>query len=267
MTLLLASLGRAALEVFRYVGGLTHLAQDALYWTFIAPWKGKGLRWRSSIHQMVIVGFNSLPIVMVIGFFIGVILALQGANELKRFGAMRFVVNLVAVSMTRELGPLITAIIVAGRSGSAFAAELGTMKVSEEIDALQTMGLNPTKFLVVPKLLATMIMLPCLTTMSDLSGILGCLVFSSYEMGMSVSAYFLAVQDALQLNDLFTGLIKSMVFALLITKIGCYEGFCVTGGAEGVGKATTSSVVKAIFTIILADLVFTAIFYYTGSSM
>lgn len=264
MTAILASIGRGVLDTFRYVGGITRLAQEAIYWTFVAPVKGKGLRWRSSIRQMVIVGFNSLPIVAVIGFFIGVILALQGANELKRFGAIRYVVDLVAVSMTRELGPLITAIIVAGRSGSAFAAELGTMKVSEEIDALQTMGLNPTKFLVVPKLLATMIMLPCLTTMSDLAGILGCMVFVLFEVGMSIPTYFVAVQDALLLNDVFTGLIKSLVFAFLITKIGCYEGFSVVGGAEGVGRATTSSVVKSIFMIIVADLVFTAIFYYVG---
>lgn len=265
MTAILCLVGRHVLEVFRYIGGLAHLSRDASYWTIIAPIRGKGLRWKNSIHQMVIVGYNSLPIVLVIGFFIGLILALQGANELKRFGAIRFVVDLVTVSMTRELGPLITAIIVAGRSGSAFAAELGTMKVAEEIDALETMGLNPTKFLVVPKLLATMIMLPCLTTMADFAGILGCLVFSMFEIGMNVSTYFLAVQNALLLHDLFTGLIKSLVFAFLITKIGCYEGLRVSGGAAGVGKATTSSVVKSIFMIIMADLVFTSLFYYVGS--
>jgi phospholipid/cholesterol/gamma-HCH transport system permease protein len=262
MTSVLANLGRGVLETFRYIGGLHRLALNTLYWTFIAPLRGKGLRWRSAIHQMVLVGYNSLPIVMIIGFFIGMILALQGANELKRFGAIRFVINLVAVSMTRELGPLITAIIVAGRSGSAFAAELGTMKVSEEIDALQTMGLNPTKFLVVPKLVAMVIMLPCLTIMANFSGILGCMVFSMYEIGINAPTYFLAVRDALQLSDVITGLAKSGIFALLITKIGCYEGFSVSGGAEGVGKATTASVVKSIFMIIMADLVFTAIFYY-----
>jgi phospholipid/cholesterol/gamma-HCH transport system permease protein len=265
MTSVLAGLGRGVLEVLRYIGGLHHLAVDTLYWTFIAPLRGKGLRWKSSIHQMVLIGYNSLPIVMIIGFFIGMILALQGANELKRFGAIRFVVNLVAVSMTRELGPLITAIIVAGRSGSAFAAELGTMKVSEEIDALQTMGLNPTKFLVVPKLVATVVMLPALTTMANLSGIIGCMVFSMYEIGLNPQTYFPAVRDALQLSDIFTGLVKSIIFALLITKIGCYEGFSVSGGAEGVGKATTASVVKSIFMIIVADLVFTSIFYYTST--
>src|SRR5438552_15650333 len=128
MTDMLANMGRGVIGTFRYVGGLAHLAEDTLYWTFVAPFKGKGLRCRRSVRQMVVVGYNSLPIVGIIGFFIGMILALQGANELKRFGAIRFVVNLVAVSMSRELGPLMTAIIVAGRSGSAFAAELGTMK-------------------------------------------------------------------------------------------------------------------------------------------
>jgi len=260
--MIIRRLGRGIIGSLNYLGGVSRLAHSALYWTFIAPLRGKGLRWKSSVHQMVLIGFNCLPIIMVIGFFIGLILALQGANELKRFGAIRFVVDLVAVTMTRELGPLMAAIMVTGRSGSAFAAELGTMRVSEEIDALQTMGLNPTKFLVVPKLLATMLMLPCLTIAADFSGILGCMAFSYYEMGMSFTTYFSTVRDALILNDIFTGLVKSAVFALIITKIGCYEGLRVSGGAEGVGKATTASVVTSIFLVIVADLIFTAIFYY-----
>ncbi len=262
MTRAVAALGRGVLAGFTYLGGVSRLTKETLYWTFVAPMRGKGLRWKSSVQQMVVVGVNCLPIVMTIGFFVGLILALQGANELKRFGAIRFVVDLVAVTMTRELGPLITAIIVTGRSGSAFAAELGTMRVSEEIDALQTMGLNPTKFLVVPKLLATLFMLPCLTIASDFSGILGCMAFSIWEIGMSATTYFSAVRDALILNDIYTGLVKSLVFALVITKVGCFEGMQVSGGAEGVGKATTASVVKSIFLIIIADLIFTSIFYY-----
>ncbi len=262
MSVILRGLGREVLESLEYLGGIAKLTKNALYWTFIAPFQGKGLRWKNSIRQMVIVGFNSLPIVIMIGFFVGLILALQGANELKKLGAIRFVVDLVAITMTRELGPLMTAIIVTGRSGSAFAAELGTMRVSEEIDALQTMGLNPTKFLVVPKLLATMIMLPCLTIVSNASGILGCMVFTLLEVDMPITTYLNAVQNALILDDIFTGLVKSLVFAIIITKVGCFEGFNVSGGAEGVGKATTSSVVKSIFLVIVADLIFTAIFYY-----
>jgi phospholipid/cholesterol/gamma-HCH transport system permease protein len=166
--------------------------------------------------------------------------------------------------MTRELGPLITAIIVAGRSGSAFAAELGTMKVSEEIDALEAMGLNSVKYLVVPKYLAMLAMMPCLTVISDLAGILGGSLFGMYQLDQTFLLYVLVTRDALVMRDISTGLVKSVVFGFIITKVGCYEGFSVQGGAEGVGKATTSSVVISIFLIIVADLVFTALFYYTG---
>jgi phospholipid/cholesterol/gamma-HCH transport system permease protein len=180
-------------------------------------------------------------------------------------GASYFVAALVGVSMTRELGPLMTAIIVAGRSGSAFAAELGTMKVSEEVDALEVMGLNSIKHLVVPKYLAMIIMLPCLTMLSDVAGILGGAAFGVAQLDQTFSMYILATRDALVMRDISTGLVKSVVFGLIITTVGCHEGFSVSGGAEGVGKATTSSVVVSIFLVIVADLVFTALFYYTGS--
>jgi phospholipid/cholesterol/gamma-HCH transport system permease protein len=264
MTAVLTFLGRNTLDLLHYLSGLYELSVKAAYWSFVAPFQGCALKWRNALHQMVLAGVNSVPIVSLISMFIGMVLALQGAYQLGKFGANYFVTALVGVSMTRELGPLITAIVIAGRSGSAFAAELGTMKVSEEIDALEAMGLDAVRYLVVPKYVAMLIMLPCLTLISDLAGILGGGIFEVYQLGQSLSAFALATRDALVLRDITTGLIKSLVFALIITKVGCFEGLSVKGGAEGVGKATTSSVVVSIFLVIMADVIFTAIFYYTG---
>ena len=264
MTGVLTFLGRNTLGFLRYVSGLYDLSAKAAYWTFVAPFKGRPVKWGNAVHQMVVAGVDSIPIVSLISLFIGIVLGLQGAYQLAKFGATYFVTALVGVSMTRELGPLMTAIIIAGRSGSAFAAELGTMKVSEEIDALEAMGLDSVRYLVVPKYLAMLVMMPCLTLISDLSGILGGAAFEMVQLDKTFSMCLSATRDALVMHDITTGLIKSLVFGLIITKIGCYEGFSVKGGAEGVGKATTSSVVISIFLIIFADVIFTAIFYFTG---
>jgi phospholipid/cholesterol/gamma-HCH transport system permease protein len=263
MTAVLSYIGRNTLAFLRYLTGLYDLTSKAAYWTFVAPLKGRGLKWGSAVHQMVLVGVDSVPIVSLISLFIGMVLGLQGAYQLEKFGAAYYVSALVGVSMTRELGPLITAIIVAGRSGSAFAAEIGTMKVSEEIDALEVMGLNSVKYLVVPKYLAMLIMMPCLTLLSDISGIVGGGIFEMAQLDQTFPMLAGATRDSLFMRDIWTGLVKSLVFGLIITKVGCYEGFSVRGGAEGVGKATTSSVVVSIFLIIFADVLFTALFYYT----
>jgi phospholipid/cholesterol/gamma-HCH transport system permease protein len=212
---------------------------------------------------MVRIGVNSVPIVGVITFFVGLIIAMQAAYQLKRFGATIYVADLVGVSMTRELGPLITAIIIAGRSGSAIAAELGTMKVGEELDALKTMALNPVGFLVVPRTLAMIIVLPCLTVLADFLGIAGGFVLAITNLKLSFVAYFNQTATAILLKDFITGLVKSFFFAIIIAQIGAYEGFSVQGGAEGVGKSTTASVVVSIFMIIVADLLFTSLFYST----
>jgi len=264
MTGPLTLIGRTTLGLLRYATGLSELSAKTAYWTVIAPFKGQGLKWGSAMHQAVLVGYSAVPIVCVISFFLGMVMAFQGAYQLEKLGATYFVAALVGVSMTRELGSLITAVIVAGRSGSAFAAEIGTMRVSEEIDALEVMGLNSIKYLVVPKYLAMVIMMPCLTLLSDLAGILGGAAFGIAQLDQTFSMYILATRDALVMRDISTGLVKSIVFGALITTIGCFEGFSVRGGAEGVGKATTSSVVVSIFFVIAADLVFTAIFYYTS---
>ena len=260
----LALIGRNALGLIRYASGLSELSANIAYWTFIAPFKGLGLKGRSAIHQAVLVGYTAVPIVFVISFFVGMVLAFQGAYQLEKLGATYFVAALVGVAIAGELGPLITAVVVAGRSGSAFAAEIGTMKVSEEIDALEVMGLNSVKYLVVPKYLAMLVMMPCLTLISDIAGILGGAAFGAAQLDQALTMYAAATSDALVMKDISTGLIKSVVFGAVITTVGCYEGFSVRGGAEGVGKATTSSVVVSIFSVILADLLFTALFYYTS---
>lgn len=261
---MLSAIGSQALRLFDYVGGVARQFRDGLYWTFVGPFKGRRVRWRSTLHQMVLVGVNALPVVCLIAFFIGLILALQGAYEMRKFGATRYVVDLVGVSITRELGPLMTAIIVIGRSGSAFAAEVGTMKVSEEIDALVTLGLNPVHFLLVPKQLAMLLMMPVLTIIADFTGILGGATFGFASLDMTLRTYLLATADGLVMRDIVTGLIKSLVFGMVIVQIGCYEGFTVSGGPEGVGRSTTDSVVTSIFAVIVVDVIFTAFFYLLG---
>src|SRR3989304_3868021 len=258
----LVFVGRNSFDFVRYVGGMAGLGKDAAYWTLGAPLGGKGLRGRAAIHQMVLTGVNAIPIVSLIALFVGLILAFQSAYELRKYGGTVFVVNLVAVAMTRQLGPLMTAVIVAGRSASSFAAELGTMKVNEELDALETLGLNRVKFLVVPKYLALLLMMPCLTLLADFMGIVGGSVFTTTELGMPLNYYWVRALDALLLKDILSGLIKSVVFGIIITEVGCHEGFSVQGGAEGVGLATTSSVVTSITVIIAADMFFSGLFYF-----
>jgi len=255
-------LGRKILGLSGQVYFIYRLILDSLYWTFAAPVVGKGLRIGSTFDEMVKVGVNAVPIVVLISFSIGLILAMQSAYQLEQFGATIFTADLVAVAQTRELGPLMTAIIVAGRSGSGIAAEIGTMKVGEEIEALQSMGFNPIKFLVVPKLLALAVMLPCLTVLADFVGIAGGVSIAVFSLDLGFIRYINRTIFALVFKDMITGLIKSFVFAVLVGLTGCYMGFMVEGGAEGVGRRTTQSVVVSIFLIILADAFFTAVFYY-----
>ncbi len=189
------------------------------------------------------------------------IIALQGAYQLQRLGAMQLVAGLVSISITRELGPLVTAIVVIGRSGSAFAAQIGTMRVTEELDALETMALDPVAFLVVPKFLAMAVMMPCLAMWSDFMGLLGGLVFGVISGNFTVGSYVIATRDSLLLRDVTTGILKSLVFGLVVTAVGCREGFSTGAGAEGVGQSTTSAVVVSILLVILIDLIFTTLFY------
>ncbi|HXZ19376.1 MAG TPA: ABC transporter permease [Candidatus Acidoferrales bacterium] len=255
------SIGRNTIGGLAYVGGLARLSGRAAYYTLIGPFRGKALRWSRAFHQAMAVGVEALPILSVITFFVGLILALQGAYELRKFGALQFVAAGVGVSMTRELGPLMTAIVVIGRSGSAFAAEIGTMKVTEEIDALTTMALNPVQFLVTPKFLAMILMLPCLTTWADFMGVMGGAVFGVTGASFTFGGYVQATLDALLKRDIIGGLIKAVMFGAVITAVGCHEGFETGGGAEEVGRSTTSAVVMSIFLVIIVDLIFTSLFY------
>jgi phospholipid/cholesterol/gamma-HCH transport system permease protein len=258
--------GRTTINGLAYIGGLARLGGRAAHFTFVGPFQGRPVSITRAFHQAMAVGVTALPILSLITFFMGVILALQGAYELRKFGALQYVASAVAISMTRELGPLMTAIVVIGRSGSAFAAEIGTMKVTEEIDALETMALNPIQFLVTPKFLAMVVMMPCLTTWADFMGVLGGSLFGVTSAGFTFSSYMRATLDALLLRDIYTGLIKSVMFGMVITAVGCHEGFSTGAGAEEVGRSTTAAVVMSIFLVVVVDLLFTALFYFTGGN-
>jgi phospholipid/cholesterol/gamma-HCH transport system permease protein len=247
-----------------YVGSLALLGVRAAYFTLVAPFQGKPLRVERVTSQAMDVGVSALPILSLITFFIGLILALQAAYELRRFGAMSAVATAVAVSMSRELGPLITAIVVIGRSGSAFAAEIGTMKVTEEIDALETMAISPIRFLIAPKFLAMVVMQPCLTIWANTMGVLGGSLFGVAQADFTFVRYVHASIDSLLLRDITTGLVKSVMFGITITAVGCFEGLSTGSGAEQVGRSTTRSVVMSIFLVVLVDLFFTALFFFAG---
>jgi phospholipid/cholesterol/gamma-HCH transport system permease protein len=263
---LVAQIGESVTNGFAYLGELATLGGRAAYYTFVGPFQGRPLRLQRAMSQAMDVGVRALPILSLITFFIGLILALQAAYELRKFGALDLVATAVAVSMTRELGPLITAIVVIGRSGSAFAAEIGTMKVTEEIDALETMAISPIHFLVTPKFLAMMVMLPCLTIWANSMGVLGGALFGVAQADFTWGRYVRASIDALFLRDLTSGLIKSVMFGITITAVGCLEGLNTGAGAEQVGRSTTRAVVMSIFLVVVVDLVFTLLFFFIGGS-
>lgn len=220
--------------------------------------------WRDVPPLVSRTGADAVPIVVLITFLIGFVMAFQSAVQLKQFGANIFVADLVALSITRELGPLMVAIIVCGRSGAAFAAELGTMKVSEEIDALRTMGIGPLRFLVFPRILALFLVLPVLTLLGDVVGILGGLLVGVVNLDLTIVSYVNQTLRALDLWDVSQGLVKAGVFGLAIGLVSCAHGLATTGGAEGVGRRTTASVVTSLFALILIDAAFTLAFHELG---
>ncbi|MBF0566274.1 MAG: ABC transporter permease [Nitrospirae bacterium] len=258
----LGAIGKRTISVFKTIHNVSTLLNNIAYWTVVSPLRGKRIRFKATVSEIVKAGYNAIPIVTVIAFFVGIILALQSAYQLRKFGAIIYVANLLGVSITRELGPIITAIIVAGRSGSAFAAEIGSMKASEEVDALVTMGINPIRFLVVPKLLALMLMQPALTAIFDLVGIGGGFFLSISLLEITPHRYYTQTINAILVKDLMTGLVKAWAFGVVITCVGAYHGFQVEAGAEEVGLRTTASVVSSIFLVIFFDFFFTTLFYY-----
>jgi len=265
MATFVENVGRKSLAQLDYLGRLSIQFWETLRSIKAAlPFVGNRYRWQSSVRQMLQIGVDALPMVALMATCTGFILAMQGASELRRLGALHFVIDLVAVGFTRELGPLLTAIAVSGRSGSAFAAEIGTMKVTEELDSLRVMALEPVEFLLAPKYLAALITVPCLTIAANVCGIFAGGMFMFFSTHLSPLLYVREALDSIALRDVITGLIKSVVFATIIAHVSCLEGFRVSGGADAVGRSTTSAVVKSTFLVIVADAVFTAIFYFTG---
>jgi phospholipid/cholesterol/gamma-HCH transport system permease protein len=220
--------------------------------------------WKVShvFHQMVLIGVRALPMAMLTAYSVGLTLAMQSANELRKMGAEAFVPDLVTVSLLRELGPLIIAVIVIGRSGSSVTAELGTMKVSEEIEALEVMAINPIRFLIVPRVLAMLVMLPALTVFGDWVGMAGGWTICRFALDFGTAQYIVRSVESSDVWDLATGLIKSVVFAWLVVTIACHRGLAVEGGAEGVGQATTESVVTALLVVLVANAILTSIFFF-----
>lgn len=259
----LESIGRSTIEKVEYIGGLTIQFWRGLVSSWrINPFTGSRLRRRTALRQMAIIGVEALPVVCLISGATGLIMALQGGAELRKFGAMGVVVNLVGTSMTRELGPLMAAIVVIGRSGSSISAEVGTMAVTEEIDALRTMALDPVEFVLAPKYVAMMAMMPCLTVVAVFSGILAGGIFTYFTLDMTLGVYLRRTAEILLMRDIVSSMVKAVAFGTIIVHVGCFEGFNVTGGPEGVGRSTTNAVVKSIFLVVLADLLFTAFFYF-----
>jgi phospholipid/cholesterol/gamma-HCH transport system permease protein len=255
-------IGRASLNGVEYLGALAVQFWRSLQGIrTINPFAQHPLRWKRAIDEMIAAGVGAIPIVALTAFCTGLILAFQGGSQLRKLGALELVIPLVAIGITREAGPLITAITVSGRSASAFSAEIGTMVVTDEISVLKTMALDPIHLLISPKFLALLLLMPCLTVVADLAGILagGWFVYST--IGTSLSLYLRAALDSLYARDIVGGLVKSIVFATLITQVGCLQGLRVKHSAQDVGRATTSAVVSAIFLVIVADLIFTALFY------
>lgn len=238
-------------------GAIFVMFWQAIRWSSILP-----LRKKEIIDQMNKIGVMSCPIVSLTAIFTGMVLALQSAYSLRNFQAEMYVSGLVAVAMARELGPVLTALAVAGRVGASITAELGTMKVTEQIDALETLATNPVSYLVTPRLLAGIIMLPVLTMYSNILGILGGYLVGVFKLGISSDMYLRMTWNTLLFKDVYTGLIKSLFFGIIIIVVGCYQGFRAKGGAEGVGEATTVSVVTSFVLIIVTDCLFTALFYF-----
>ncbi len=238
------------------IGKISLLFIQTIKWALRPP-----LGFRNILKQMEEVGVRSIPVVLITAVSTGMVLALQSHTGFKRFNAESLVGTVVALSMTRELGPVLTALIVAGRAGAAMAAELGTMRVTEQIDALSTMAANPIKYLIVPRLLAGMLMLPILTIFSDAIGIAGGYFVAVQVLNVNPVVYLRRTTDFLEYDDIYGGLLKAFVFGIIIATVSCYKGFNTQGGAEGVGKATTGAVVLSSMLILISDYFLTAMLF------
>jgi len=260
----LSQVGSHTMDLVNFTRDSLEFVGDCTASAVAAIRRPASVNWASVGQLMDRAGADGLPIVVMINFLIGLIMGIQSAMQLEKFGANIFVADLVGKTMTRELAPLMTAIIVCGRSGAAYAPELGTMKVSEEIDALQTMGLDPLRHLVFPRVIALTLMVPLLVLLGDLVGILGGLVVAVNYLDLTMVAYFTRLGSQLTLGDVFGGVLKGAVFATAITLIACQRGLATRGGAAGVGASTASAVVTTLFTLVALDMLFTMLFAQIG---
>jgi phospholipid/cholesterol/gamma-HCH transport system permease protein len=257
---LLAGIGQQVWNSLHGASGMLAFIGESALIFFRSVIQPRRIRWRPVLHNLQSAGFEALPIVGLLSFLMGVVIAYQGADQLQRFGANIFIVDLVGLAMLRELSPLLTAIIVAGRSGSAYTAQIGTMKISEEIDALRTIGVGPQELLVLPKILALVIALPLLTVYADVAGVLGGMIMARTQLDVGFVLFLDRLGEAIDLSTLLTGVGKTPVFAVIIALVGCYQGFRASGSADSVGRQTTTSVVQAIFLVIVADALFSVVF-------
>jgi len=262
----ISAIGSVGIEMLEFIGGIGYLLLDTAAATGRGLFSKRGRRtgWRNLSAQMVRVGVRSVPIVSLVLFCIGAILVFQISPVLKNYGALDRVADIVSLAIFRELGPLVSAIVLTGFAGASIAAEVGTMVVSEEIEALEAQAIHPVRFLVVPRVLATTVMMVCVAVVGDLMGVAGGLLVAQSSLGISSDQYLRHTFDAVDLDDFYTGLIKAGVFGVLISSLACYLGLGVTGGAQGVGAATTRTVVLTIVALIVVDLMFTAAFYALG---
>jgi len=248
--------GSLSINFIEESGKISMLLWNSILLIFRRPFNLKNI-----LKQMEEVGINSIPVVLITGAFTGAVLALQSYTGFRRFNAEAFVGTVVALSMTRELGPVLTGLMVSGRVGSAMAAELGTMQVTEQIDALYTLAVNPIKYLIVPRLLAALIMMPVLVIFADIIGIAGGYLVSVRILGSNPHIYMERTWNYLEFNDIYSGLLKACVFGIIIAIISCYQGFYTQGGAEGVGRATTKAVVLSCLLILIFNYIITALLF------
>jgi len=260
--LLLESIGEKAFAMLEELKDACRLVIDAVYWSFIAPFEGRGLRWKALLAELNETGVKAIGIVSLLNFLLGLVIAMLSAAQASTFGVQIFVASLVVIGFAKELAVVMTGIVVSARTGSAIAAELATMKVYEEIDALRGMGLSVAKFLIAPKVLAILIAMPILTAIGFIMGVGGGFVLGIFSLGFTFKRWWAQTLLAATVRDLSQGEIKSVFFALIIVLVGCHNGLRVTGGARGVGLATTRAVVMDVFFIVVADLVFALLFYF-----
>jgi phospholipid/cholesterol/gamma-HCH transport system permease protein len=238
---------------------LSFIGECAFVLMRIAP-QPKRWRWLQVLKNIQIAGFDALPIIGLTAFLLGIVVAYQGSDQLRHYGANIFVVELVGFAMLREFSPLITAIIIAGRSGSAYAAQIGTMVVTEEIDGMRTIGIEPIDFLVLPKIIALLVALPLLTVFADVTGVFGGMIMARSQLGIGYHEFLVRFGSVIHLSALLIGIGKSFVFAAIIAIVGCYQGFRTKGNADSVGRQTTRSVVQSIFIVIILDSGFSVLF-------